>query len=452
MRIDKLTLKNFRAFSHFEMTFHEQQTVIVARNGQGKTAALDGCAIALGTFVGAFDMGKARHIQINDARYVRDPEQLEKEQQYPVEVQATIGGIPAGSAEITRELSGPKGRTTIGGAAALTDFGRQLMDQVRGQQAVTLPVVGYYGTGRLWKAHKNVQRKAVLSESRTLGYEDCLSSASSFVQLQQWMRKATLAVIQEHELGNPNAASLEARVLGVREAVDAVLQSAGWQGIHFSLRLEELAMKHPRQGVLPVGLLSDGVRAMVSMVADIAWRCTKLNPHLGNDAAQETPGIVLIDEVDLHLHPAWQQTVMGSLARAFPKVQFIVTTHSPQVLTTVSKASIRLLEADWDEEERGCSTRGTTPILQTLGVASADTLSAIMNIDPVPNVKPARELADFRALIEQGKDEDPDGRDLWARLLAHFGPDHPEIRDCERLKRFRQFKQTVRDRTAVGDA
>lgn len=461
MRIDKLTLKNFRAFSHCEMTCHEQQTVIVARNGLGKTAALDGCAIALGAFVDAFDMGnarptQARPIQIHDARYMRHAGQAateqEPEQQYPVVVQATLGGLPGGPMTVARELSGPKGRTTIGGAAALTDYGRQLREQVRKQQPVTLPVVSYYGAGRLWQARKNVQRNSAGSDGRTLGYEDCLSATCSLVRLQQWMQPATLALLQDQAREDPNADLLAARIDGVRRAVDTVLQAEPWQDLHYSRKLEQLAMQNAELGVLPLRSLSDGVRAMVGLVADIAWRCTKLNPHLGQGAAQKTPGIVLIDDVDLHLHPAWQQTVMGSLARAFPKLQWIVTTHSPHLLTTVSRESIRLLQADWDEEERGWSAHATTPSTQTLGVASGDTLARVMGIDPVPEVAPARDLAEFRALVEQGRDEAPHGRELWDRLLAHFGPDHPELLDCERLKRFRQFKQTVKDRTAGGGA
>ena len=70
----------------------------------------------------------------------------------------------------------------------------------------------------------------------------------------------------------------------------------------------------------------------------------QLNPHLGSNVALETPGIVLIDELDQHLHPAWQMRVLDDLMRAFPKVQFIVTTHSPQVMSAAPPNSVRLLD------------------------------------------------------------------------------------------------------------
>ena len=69
------------------------------------------------------------------------------------------------------------------------------------------------------------------------------------------------------------------------------------------------------------------------MIADIAYRCVSLNGHLGKEAALKSKGLVMIDEIDMHLHPEWQQVVISSLEKAFANIQFILTTHSPQVLT-----------------------------------------------------------------------------------------------------------------------
>jgi predicted ATP-binding protein involved in virulence len=85
-------------------------------------------------------------------------------------------------------------------------------------------------------------------------------------------------------------------------------------------------------------------------VAEIAWKAAILNPHLGADAAKKTPGIVLIDEVDLHLHPRWQHRVLRDLRTTFPEMQFIVTTHSPQIISTAEAGWLRIL--DGGEEPR----------------------------------------------------------------------------------------------------
>ncbi|WP_018870815.1 AAA family ATPase [Thioalkalivibrio sp. ALgr3] len=456
MNFKQVALENFRHVQSLEVSLHERLTVLVAPNGQGKTTLLDALAVLMGPFVGAFDMGKrhGRHILHSDARYRGQAELAELEQQYPVRIHAHMSGLGEHDAEasILRELTGPGSRTTIKGAAPLASYGSDLMAQVRAFEPVTLPLVSYYGTGRLWKTHKNLKHKAVLSASRTLGYEDCLTSASNYFQLQEWVGKATMAVFQGHSRGDGNMERLRDQLGAVAEAVDRVMEPQGWSEFHYSLMHEELAMQQKGQGTLPLSLLSDGVRTMVSMVADMAWRCAKLNPHLGRDAAARTPGVVLIDEVDLHLHPEWQQQVVQSLRAAFPLVQFIVTTHSPQVLTTVPRECIRQLGTEWDDEQQTWKATATEPDFQTEGVASPDTLARIMGIDPVPDVVPARKLAAYRQAIEEGRQDTPEARALRDELLGHFGEQHPEMLECERLQRFQEMKRRMKAKGTGPDA
>jgi predicted ATP-binding protein involved in virulence len=92
--------------------------------------------------------------------------------------------------------------------------------------------------------------------------------------------------------------------------------------------------------------LSDGFRNIIGLVADIAYRCIQLNPHLGEYAVAETPGIVLIDELDLHLHPNWQRHVVADLKRVFPKIQFVATTHSPFIVQSLAKDELINLDMD----------------------------------------------------------------------------------------------------------
>lgn len=82
------------------------------------------------------------------------------------------------------------------------------------------------------------------------------------------------------------------------------------------------------------------------MVADIAYRTAVLNPQMLNDCVQQTPGVVLIDEIDMHLHPAWQKNIVSDLMRTFLHLQFILTTHAPSVLANIDSQSIRILRED----------------------------------------------------------------------------------------------------------
>lgn len=442
MIIENLKLLNFRRFDTLEVSFHPDLTVIVARNGQGKTSVLDAVTVVLGTFVGAFDLGKAHHIEKSDARLLRMTDLPEGEPQFPVTVKATFDQPACG---VRRDLTGPKNKTTIRDAHGITEYGTKLQEMVRSGERAPLPLVSYYGAGRLWKVHKNMERKQVVSASRTMGYEDCLSPASNFVQCQQWMAKATLAYFQEQsdpEETRP-AVSMGERLGAIQDAVNFVLAEEGWSDFRYSLAHEELTMYNPSSGRLPVSMLSDGVRAMVSMVADIAFRCVRLNGYMGRNAAKNTQGIVLIDEVDIHLHPAWQQRVVRTLREAFPKVQFIVTTHSPQVLSCVDASCIRRLSEYVDPDTGRPTSLADKISQQTLGVASSDLLARIMGVDPIPDTDEARWVSQYHALIQQNLHLDPEGLNLRERMDKHFGKDHPVMHECDRMIRLQSYKSRM---------
>lgn len=90
--------------------------------------------------------------------------------------------------------------------------------------------------------------------------------------------------------------------------------------------------------------MSDGYKNTLSMIGDIAYRMAVLNPMLGDKVLEETSGVVVIDEIDLHLHPKWQQTIISDLNTIFPKIQFIVSSHAPAVINSVRKEQIRILD------------------------------------------------------------------------------------------------------------
>lgn len=424
MKLETLTMTNFRRFRHLEVSFHPELTVLAAKNGQGKTSVLDAATVILGPFVGAFDLGKSKSIEYRDARYQRHQHQSENEQVYPVRIEATLENLEN---SVKRELNSAKGRTTVKDATEMAHLGKTLMSQVRDLKEVDLPLLAYYGSGRLWNAHKNISRKSVLSTSRTMGYEDCFSSASNFTQVQQWMTKATFAVLQQKNMEAYEGYTLADQVAGIQNTVDKVLQNEGWHGFHYSVQHEELAMTHTDMGVLPVSQLSDGVRAMVSLVADMAWRCAKLNPQMRAHAQQQTQGIVFIDEVDMHLHPEWQQTVIQTLREAFPRIQFVVTTHSPQVLSTIRRANIRVIQS----YANGDAT-AEPPLASTYGEPSNTVLQGVMFVDPQPPVAEKKALQRLTELVDQGFYENAEATALMAQLENNLGQQHPQLTRLQR--------------------
>ena len=102
---------------------------------------------------------------------------------------------------------------------------------------------------------------------------------------------------------------------------------------------------------IPLSLLSDGYKCTISLIADIAYRMAILNPQLLDKVLTETEGIVLIDEVDLHLHPTWQKRILKDLLDIFPRVQFIVSTHAPEVINSVRSDSVVILKDNYRSNE-----------------------------------------------------------------------------------------------------
>lgn len=432
MLIRELHIQNFRRFEDLKVSFEEDLTVLVARNGQGKTTILDAITVLLGPFVGAFDLGRSSRFYPRDARRNLDHNTLEPQENWPIrvegivlfpEVENTLIRSDCLGRSIARELPGPKSHTTVREVAALTKYGKWLQSNVHHLQSDILPIVAYYGTGRLWKAHKNLERKRLLSENRSLGYEDCLSPASNFVQVQQWMAKATMLKIQEAErLEPPRALIMATRLSAIQTAVDSVLEEEGWSQFAYSFDFEELTMLHNEHGRLPVSQMSDGVRGVVSLVADLAFRCVRLNSFFGPMAVEKTNGIVLIDEVDQHLHPGWQQRILQAIRRAFPKIQFIVTTHSPEVLTTVDSRQIRILQ---DGKCYGAPAG-------TLGAESSRLLQTVLGLKSLrPPVNAVAELNEYLELVYTGRWKDPRAIALRQKLDQLYQGEEPALVEAD---------------------
>jgi predicted ATP-binding protein involved in virulence len=443
LRVDRLRLRNFRSFAECTIELHQQLTVLVAENGRGKTAVLDALGIALGPFVDTVaGTGQVRGFDSADVRLVRG-EKGTMEPALPTEFAAD--GYVAGQAiHWSRALrsSGLRARTTNKEAASLRQAAKQLQASEEGSptekdvRLPNLPFVAFYGTGRLWSEHyltEGKRRYLMDTYGRMSGYTDCLSSSSSFKGMVAWYEN------KSNETRDPrykDELPLNLPLLAaVKEATRVALAPTGWCDLDWDFEKKSLVVGHPDYGRLPLAALSDGVRNMIALIADIARRCASLNPHLGGEAARQTPGVLLIDEVDMHLHPRWQQLVIGLLQEAFPAMQMILSTHSPHVLSTVDAESIRVI--------RLSNGQGVPeiPAFQTRGVESADILAKVMDVDPVPQVEQARWLSDYRALVQTAAHESTAAQSLWAKLVAHFGAEHPVLAEVETLRRLQEFKR-----------
>jgi len=344
MRIDELNLENFRRFENQQFHFTPSFNLLVGRNGSGKTTVLDGLSIAMGSWLLGMAYHnkdcKARSIERVEARlkcirYNKDGRGFVRyEFQHPVVVRAR-GEVGGEVLEWRRTLESQSGRTTTTGASNLKwrarVAGRKAM---KGEEDITLPLISYYGTGRIWQQPRDlkVRRESSntkASKSRLKGYLNSHAPRSDANGLFRWIQTQEYIALQEGQAPELNA---------VKKAILGCIE--GGKRIYFSVKLADLILEIEGQERQPFNNLSDGYRNMIAMVGDIAWKAVQLNPHLGTKAAAETPGIVLIDELDLHLHPIWQRRVIDDLRRTFPKVQFICTTHSPFLIQAVRAGEV----------------------------------------------------------------------------------------------------------------
>ncbi|MDO9095387.1 MAG: AAA family ATPase [Rubrivivax sp.] len=379
MRIDTLHLQNFRGYIDRDFTLHPQFNLVVGENGAGKTSFLEAAAVAIGSWLLGFRGHDARNIRERDVRKVLDfvEKRYRELPQYPVRVKASgfvhiaraerasEGGEIAYSARTGPDKPNPReqavswersveasgGRTTRQGASQLKKYAELMAAAVLKQEPRVLPLIRYFGAGRLWESVRDTEGKALskhkgkqpaelaasadeldkaledfsrLSEP-FYGYRMSVDKRCNPDDLIRWM-----AVERRNEIDEEESSPALRLVYDAIEAMLPELASA-----RYSTKLHTLVLRYKNNERHTFSELSDGYRNVVAIAADLAIKAVMLNPQLAEKALLMTPGVVLIDELDLHLHPIWQRRIIEDLRRTFPLVQFICTTHSPFLIQSL---------------------------------------------------------------------------------------------------------------------
>ncbi len=266
-------------------------------------------------------------------------------------------------------------------------------------------MICYYGAGRAWLAHnerKKAKAKSNGPANRWEAFYDCLNERIRVADLAHWFQGEHIAMGNRQGRYRPGFDV-------VRRAVLACVPGA--DGIWYDSDSEEIALSisgNPQ----PFGNLSAGQRVMLALVADLAIRMVTQNNFLvpadvlGPEdeplprVLAQTPGVVLIDELDVHLHPKWQRGVTGDLKRIFPKIQFLTTTHSPQVIGGVEPQEIiRLLPDGGHDVPAQSFGMDTNWILEVLMDADKEEPSVKHGIEAIFNLIAERRLDDAQAQV-----------------------------------------------------
>lgn len=345
MKVKNIKLKNFRCFEELEIDLNERCNVIVGVNGAGKSTILDALAISIGTYFAKIPTAYSLPIQKEDIlrKSFLTGSIISTEYQFPVVI-STKGIVCDEHIEWEREINGLKNKTTVKNASSLIKIGHTQQQNIQnGNTDTILPIIAYYDTGRLYKKKNNRSSKEGTKKSSRLdGYTDALSSGTNEKQLLRWFEDMTLIKIQEDreipELKMVKTAIEKCFEIGNKDVADV--------SINYSVKSKDIEVSYRKNNEiekLPLHMFSDGIRITLTMVADIATRMAKLNPQL-LDNVLETPGVILIDEIDMHLHPSWQSKIITSLLETFTNVQIITTTHSPIVISNIKSEYLRILK------------------------------------------------------------------------------------------------------------
>jgi len=348
--ITKLLLENFRCFDKKEIEFNSRFSVIAGENGSGKTAILEGLCIALGGWLYGFDgieISDKRNIYEEDKRVILAKVNSAALTQIPVVVECTAK-IYEQEIVWDRKITSRNGRTTHGGLSEIKKIANIINQKIYSaeDEEIILPVVAYYSSARLWNEPIQKQKSYKKENVRIEAYKKSISFSNSIKNTMTYINTIAYAAEQDEMY----MAEFNAIMNAIEKSIHSVLQDSK---VSYNKKIAEIVITDKDNKSILYSKLSDGYRCIISLIADICIRMVTLNPQLKENAIKETTGVVLIDEIDLHLHPKWQKCVINDLKEIFPKVQFIVTTHSPFIIQSLDNGELISLNEDIETDYSG---------------------------------------------------------------------------------------------------
>lgn len=338
MQIKRFTLVNFRGIEQMELDFEGKQTVaLVGVNGVGKSSILDALAITLSNMTARIlgQASRSRSISKDDIRVGADYTRLHVDLRF-------AEGYDIDWAIALNRKAGNYSKDRSSDLQRLNDFTEDAADFIKRYESGDVEHIAPFPMAVYYDVHRAVldvplRTRENANNDVASGYEDALGrGGADFKRFFSWFRNQEDL---ENEISRDQPGYRASELTTVRTAIEAF---TGFKDIRVrrtpSLRMTVL------KGDLELNVLqlSDGEKCLLAMVGDLARRLTVLNRDLHEPLMGHA--IVLIDELDLHLHPGWQRAVVANLQKTFPNCQFIITTHSPQILGELPAESVMLLK------------------------------------------------------------------------------------------------------------
>jgi len=457
MHLKSVILRNFRCFKELTLDLHPELTVLVAENGGGKTSILDGIAIGLAPirrYLSSADQRLSAKPGISDTDFHLESSDTTKRQKRcdftQIEVETTNG------IKWDKWRSAAKGKKPDHkiGQSNLAVYGSKILKSLQTEKPELLPVFAYYGAKRGWVSIPTAQYSTKVDYSQPASaLSGALESLSDFKNMLKWFDLEEIAELRDNKGCKPEDYQESDTLAAVRAAVVLILGGI-YKNPHFDSQHKFVVESETGPNLLQVSQLSQGYQSMLALAMDFSRRLALANRHLDFNNIDKSPeifeyikqwktdeeikwsldeteigsltalapAIMLVDEIDLHLHPSWQQRVLNDLMRAFPGTQFIVTTHSPQVLTTVPSESIRILE--------GGKVHAAPPGSE--GAETSRVLKRVLGVDPrPPDNNATRELNKYLELVDNDQWNTPEALELREKLDERYQNEEPALQEAD---------------------
>lgn len=428
----QIRLENFRCYTDLAIGFKSGVNLFIGDNASGKTTVLRACQYVLSSFFSGYSDENTSWSSPGDDDFTVQIDNGNILPEKPVKIYFIPNSNQYEAVQMDDEVFRPgqeseeyvilknskkNSRALIGGIEKYRNYSHMLLTS-----DVALPLWGNFSTEDIHSMRKiNAKKFKNYIQKASFGYYECLNGDGFF---RYWLKR--LLILQEgqknlHEIETVRTAIINA--LGVNDGGCGVIMD-----MHIRHNQGKVYYVFSDGREIDADHLSDGYRRLVNIVTDIAFRCALLNGRLyGADAALLTKGTVLIDEIDMHLHPTLQAKVLKGLRNAFPMIQFIVTTHAPMVMTSIENDVDNVVyQLDYDGEKYNINER------YTYGMDASTITDVVLN--QTPRAREVDEkLEKLFSLIDDGSEE---AHVLLRDMQERFGDKLPELAEAEAMLNF----------------